>query len=85
MKNSFGLWSQVKDQKVKKAKEMDPHHQFVSSENALLAERSFMSEQDIPSFVTGNYPEWKEIVANNTFPSQELHSKVCMIGLWQSS
>ncbi|XWS60756.1 hypothetical protein CRYUN_Cryun07bG0063400 [Craigia yunnanensis] len=69
------LWK-VTDQKVKKAKEMDPRHQVVSSENALLAERSFMSEQDIPSFVTGNYPEWKETVANNTFPSQELHSKI---------
>ncbi|XVE57166.1 hypothetical protein DITRI_Ditri04bG0070100 [Diplodiscus trichospermus] len=68
------LWK-IKDQNVKKAKEMDLPHQFVSSENALLAERSFMSEQDIPSSVNGNYQEWKENVVNNTFLSQEMHSK----------
>lgn len=69
---------------MKKAKEVDPH-QFVSSENSLLAERSFVSEQDIPSFTNGNNLEWKENVANNTFASQELHAKVCISGLFQSS
>ncbi|GMI99478.1 hypothetical protein like AT1G17720 [Hibiscus trionum] len=69
------LWK-VKDRKVKKAMEMDFPHQFVSSENALLAERSFLNEQDIPSLANGKYLEWEENVANNTLPSQELHSKI---------
>lgn len=85
MKNSFGFWSQIKDQNAKKAKEMDPPHQIVSSENVLLSERGFMSEQDIAPFANGSYPDWKENFSDNSFPSQKLHSKVCMSGLWKSS
>ncbi|XP_021292095.1 serine/threonine protein phosphatase 2A 55 kDa regulatory subunit B beta isoform-like isoform X1 [Herrania umbratica] len=68
------LWK-VKDRKVNKAKEVDPH-QLVSSENSLLAERSFVSEQDIPSFTNGKNLGWEENVANNTLLSQELHAKI---------
>ncbi|KAK8536995.1 hypothetical protein V6N13_041946 [Hibiscus sabdariffa] len=67
------LWK-VKDRKVKKAREMDFPHQFLSSENALLAEKSFLNVQDIPSVSNGNNLEWEQNVANHTFPSQELHS-----------
>lgn len=73
--NSFGLWSQVKDRKVKKAREIDSPHQLLSSENTLLAERSFMNEQGIQSFANGNQVESG---ANSIFPSQEPRSMVCM-------
>ncbi|KAE8736505.1 Serine/threonine protein phosphatase 2A 55 kDa regulatory subunit B beta isoform [Hibiscus syriacus] len=69
------LWK-VKDRKVKKAREMDFPRKFVSSENALLAERIFLNEQDIPSVANGNNLEGEENVANNIFSSQELHSKI---------
>ncbi|GKV36423.1 hypothetical protein SLEP1_g44559 [Rubroshorea leprosula] len=72
------LWK-VKDQKVKKVKEMDLH-QRIFSENTLLAERSFRSEQhvpqNLPSFSNGNYLGWKENVTDDLFPSQELHAKI---------
>ncbi|OMO67591.1 Protein phosphatase 2A, regulatory subunit PR55 [Corchorus olitorius] len=68
------LWK-VKERKIKKANDMD-HHQFVSSENALLAESSFMSEQDIPSFTNGTHPELKDNTANNAFLSHGVHAKI---------
>ncbi|KAA3459684.1 Serine/threonine phosphatase 2A 55 kDa regulatory subunit B beta-like protein [Gossypium australe] len=71
--NSFGLWSQVKDRKVKKAREIDSPHQLLSLENTLLSERSFMNEQGIPYFANGNRVESG---ANSIFPSQEPHSKI---------
>ncbi|KAE8726561.1 Serine/threonine protein phosphatase 2A 55 kDa regulatory subunit B beta isoform [Hibiscus syriacus] len=69
------LWK-VKGRKVKKAREMDFPCQFVSTENVLLGERSFLNEQDIPSVANGNNLEGEENVANNIFPSHDLHYKI---------
>lgn len=55
------LWK-VRDQKVKKIKEMD-HFPFVSSENTLLAEKNFMNEHNPPSFAHGYHLEWTENMA----------------------
>ncbi|XP_038686836.1 serine/threonine protein phosphatase 2A 55 kDa regulatory subunit B beta isoform-like isoform X2 [Tripterygium wilfordii] len=52
------LWK-IKEQKVKKVQNMDPN-QVVSSENSLLAERSFMSGQDKRSVGNGLHLEWTE-------------------------
>ncbi|MBA0564252.1 hypothetical protein Golob_009206 [Gossypium lobatum] len=64
---------EVKDRKVKKAREIDSPHQLLSSENTLLSERSFMNEQGISSFANGNHVESG---ANSIFPSQEPRSKI---------
>ncbi|XP_021912545.1 serine/threonine protein phosphatase 2A 55 kDa regulatory subunit B beta isoform-like isoform X2 [Carica papaya] len=66
------LWK-VKDQKMKKIKEMNAHP-FVCSENSLLAERSFTSGQDSPSLSNG-LPAWTG-TAKNMFPSQEILNKI---------
>ncbi|KAL4634061.1 hypothetical protein ACB092_04G170200 [Castanea dentata] len=71
------LWK-VKEHRVKKVKEMNPNPP-VCSENALLAERSFISGQDNPSFGNGYLLEWTEKMGSNTFPSQEVHSKIADI------
>ncbi|TXG50243.1 hypothetical protein EZV62_022767 [Acer yangbiense] len=72
------LWK-VKDRKVKKVKEMNPSP-YVSSENTLLAERSFMSGQETPSFSNGYQLEWTEKVAKNMSPSQEVQTKIANNG-----
>lgn len=51
----------------------DPH---VSSENALLAERSFLSEADKTSITNGYHPEW----ADKLLSSQGYCSGVGNIG-----
>jgi serine/threonine-protein phosphatase 2A regulatory subunit B len=66
---------------VKKVKEMDPNPP-VCTENALLAERSFISGQYNSSIDNGYHLEWTEKMATNTFPSQEVHSKVGICGFW---
>lgn len=75
-----GFRGQVKERRVKKIKEMDPNP-LVCSENALLAERSFMSGQDKPSVENGYHLEWTEKIAANIQPSQGVHSKVMVCGL----
>ncbi|KAB1200930.1 Serine/threonine protein phosphatase 2A 55 kDa regulatory subunit B beta isoform [Morella rubra] len=57
---------------------MDPNP-LVCSENALLAERSFMSGQDKPSVENGYHLEWTEKIAANIQPSQGVHSKTASI------
>jgi serine/threonine-protein phosphatase 2A regulatory subunit B len=75
-----GFWGQVKEHRVKKVKEID-HNPLVCSENALLAERSFMSGQDKPSVDNGYHLERTEKMAANTLPFQEVHPKVGICGL----
>ncbi|KAK6920675.1 WD40 repeat [Dillenia turbinata] len=72
------LWK-VKEHKVKKVKEMDPNP-FVSSENSLLAERSFVNEQQVPSVPNGYRLEWTEKVAKSWTLSQEGQTKVASVG-----
>lgn len=72
------LWK-VKEHKVKKVKEMD-FNPFVCPENALLAERSYVSGQHKPSFGNGYFLEWTEKMANNTLPSHEGDTEVANIG-----
>lgn len=66
------LQSQVKENKVKKVKEMDLNP-FISSENSLLAEKSFVSllaengfvsMKETPPFANGI--EWKEKIPNGS-------------------
>ena len=64
---------------MKKIKEMDPYP-FVSSENALLAESSFMTEMDKPSVSNGYHPERMENMAKRMSPSQDRHAEVGKIG-----
>lgn len=68
------LWK-VKERKVKKIKEMDPYP-FVSSENALLAESSFMTDIYKPSVSNGYHPEWMENMAKSMSPSQDRHAEI---------
>ncbi|XP_024929473.3 serine/threonine protein phosphatase 2A 55 kDa regulatory subunit B alpha isoform isoform X3 [Ziziphus jujuba] len=68
------LWK-VKEHKVKKVKEMDPYP-YVNSENALLAERSFITEKVTSSAVNGNHPEWTEKMALSMSLSQDIHSEI---------
>uniref|UniRef100_A0A2N9IZ35 Serine/threonine-protein phosphatase 2A 55 kDa regulatory subunit B n=1 Tax=Fagus sylvatica TaxID=28930 RepID=A0A2N9IZ35_FAGSY len=70
--------TKVKEHRVKKVKEMDPNPP-VCTENALLAERSFISGQYNSSIDNGYHLEWTEKMATNTFPSQEVHSKIANI------
>ncbi|KAL2515312.1 Serine/threonine protein phosphatase 2A 55 kDa regulatory subunit B beta isoform [Forsythia ovata] len=58
------LWK-VKDHKVKKVKEMDITP-FVTSENSLMAESSFINGQHKPNFANGHSLEWTENVAKST-------------------
>ncbi|KAF3437006.1 hypothetical protein FNV43_RR19759 [Rhamnella rubrinervis] len=71
------LWK-VKEHKVKKVKEMDPYP-FVNSENALLAERSFMTEEVKLSAANGNRPEWMEKMTRSMSPSYDTHSEIADI------
>lgn len=48
---------QIKEQKVKKVKQMDINSS-VTSENSLLADRSYMSGQSESSHVNGYSLEW---------------------------
>nr|XP_016513697.1 PREDICTED: serine/threonine protein phosphatase 2A 55 kDa regulatory subunit B beta isoform-like isoform X3 [Nicotiana tabacum] len=60
------LWK-IKEQKVKKVKQMDINP-FVTSENSLLADKSFMSGQSEPSHANGTRLEWTDKM-NGTLPS----------------
>ncbi|XP_042948758.1 serine/threonine protein phosphatase 2A 55 kDa regulatory subunit B beta isoform-like isoform X1 [Carya illinoinensis] len=71
------LWK-VKEHRVKKVKEMDPNP-LLCSENALLAERSFMNEHDKTSVDNGHNVEWTEKMATNMLPSQGVYSKIANI------
>lgn len=64
---------------MKKVKDMDPYP-LVSSENVLLAESSFMAEQDKPSVSNGYHPERMEKMAKSMSPSQDRYVEVGKIG-----
>ncbi|XP_024030531.1 serine/threonine protein phosphatase 2A 55 kDa regulatory subunit B beta isoform isoform X2 [Morus notabilis] len=68
------LWK-VTERKVKKVKDMDPYP-LVSSENVLLAESSFMTEQDKPSVSNGYHPERMEKMAKSMSPSQDRYVEI---------
>ncbi|CAA2992752.1 serine threonine phosphatase 2A 55 kDa regulatory subunit B beta isoform-like isoform X1 [Olea europaea subsp. europaea] len=68
------LWK-VKDHKVKKVKEMNVSP-FVSSENSLMAESSFINGKHKPNFANGYFLEWTENVANSMSTSHSRHDKV---------
>ncbi|PON59670.1 Protein phosphatase 2A regulatory subunit PR [Trema orientale] len=68
------LWK-VKERKVKKVKEMDSFP-FVSSENSLLAEKSFMSGQDKSSVPNGYHPEWTDKMGKSMSLSQDKHAEI---------
>ncbi|KAJ0048521.1 hypothetical protein Pint_15484 [Pistacia integerrima] len=72
------LWK-IKDRKVKKIKEMDSSP-YVSSENTLLAEMSFMSGRNTQSVPNGYQLDWTENMAKNMSPSQEVHTKIANTG-----
>lgn len=61
---------------MKAIKEMNPNR-FVSSENALLAEMSFTSEQDKLSLSNGCHWEWSENLAMNKVASKDIRAMVC--------
>lgn len=63
-----------------KVKEMDPNP-LLCSENALLAERSFMNEHDKTSVDNGHNVEWTEKMATNMLPSQGVYSQVVIFRL----
>lgn len=69
------MLKQLKERKVKKVKEMqpDPH---VSSENALLAEKSFLNETGKPVDANGYHLEWTEQRVQQKLPSQDFSSGV---------
>ncbi|CAK9137580.1 unnamed protein product [Ilex paraguariensis] len=71
------LWK-VKEHKVKKVKEVDLNP-VVSSENSLLAEKSFVGGQRNPSFANDYSLEWSENIANGTLSSQLGHAKMASI------
>ncbi|XP_019247512.1 PREDICTED: serine/threonine protein phosphatase 2A 55 kDa regulatory subunit B beta isoform-like isoform X2 [Nicotiana attenuata] len=60
------LWK-IKEQKVKKVKQMDINP-FVTSENSLLADKSFVSGQSEPSHANSTRLEWTDKM-NGTLPS----------------
>lgn len=74
--NSFSMrcQSQIKEHKLKKVKEVDPDP-HVSSENALLAERSFLSETE-ESIINGYCSESTEKVPNQSLSFQGYRSGV---------
>ncbi|KAM2978262.1 hypothetical protein FF2_015108 [Malus domestica] len=71
------LWK-VKESKVKKVKEMTPYP-LASSDNLLLAERSFISREDKPPFPNGYRREWIEKMTKNMSSSEDMHTKVADI------
>lgn len=64
----------IKEQKVKKVKQMYINP-FVTSENSLLADKSFMSGQSEPSHANGTRLEWTDKM-NGTLPSHVGHGRV---------
>lgn len=72
------LWK-VKERKLKKVKIMDLNP-LVSSENALLAERSYIDVQNKSSFPIGFCSESGEEMDCNRLPSHVSHSRVANIG-----
>lgn len=68
------LWK-VKDHKVKEVKEMDVTP-FVSSENSLMAQSSFINGKHKPNFANGYSLEWTDNVATNMLTSHSGHDKV---------
>ncbi|GAV58342.1 hypothetical protein CFOL_v3_01876 [Cephalotus follicularis] len=69
------LWK-VNEDKVKKVKEMDPNP-FVCPENAILAEKSFMSGQNEPAILNGYHMEWtKKMTTKNISPFNEVHNQI---------
>lgn len=72
------LWK-IKERKLKKVKELDLNP-FVSSENALLAERSFVSGQPKSSLTNGYSLEWTEKMEKSTVASCIEHTNVGDIG-----
>ncbi|XP_071722801.1 serine/threonine protein phosphatase 2A 55 kDa regulatory subunit B beta isoform-like [Rutidosis leptorrhynchoides] len=68
------LWK-VKEQKLRKAAEKHTNP-FMSPENVLLAERSFISVQDELSVANGHRLEWTEKIAKDTLPNQEVQTQM---------
>ncbi|XP_022928450.1 serine/threonine protein phosphatase 2A 55 kDa regulatory subunit B beta isoform-like isoform X1 [Cucurbita moschata] len=68
------LWK-VKEHKAKTIKEMN-HDQYVSSENALLAEMSFSSEQGKFSLSSGCHRDLSENTAMNKVASKDINDMI---------
>lgn len=66
------------ERKVKKVKEMKPNPS-PCSENAILAERSFVDAQNDSSFSNGYHQEWKTKLPENSPPSSQ--GGLAMVGL----
>ncbi|XP_030458258.2 serine/threonine protein phosphatase 2A 55 kDa regulatory subunit B beta isoform-like [Syzygium oleosum] len=64
------LWK-VKERKMKKVREKDLGP-YICPENALLAERSYVSDQEKINFDNGHHVEWTEKIAQQKLPSHEL-------------
>ncbi|KAJ8753613.1 hypothetical protein K2173_022854 [Erythroxylum novogranatense] len=67
----------VKEHKVKKVKEMDLNS-VVCSENALLAERSFRSDENKPSIANGYHLERTGKTVEDNVLFTQLHTKVAL-------
>lgn len=52
---------------------------YICPENALLAERSYVSDQEKINFDNGHHVEWTEKIAQQKLPSHELPG-VCNSG-----
>ncbi|KAF8390452.1 hypothetical protein HHK36_024978 [Tetracentron sinense] len=73
------LWK-IKEQKVKKVKEMDLNP-FVCSENVLLSEKSFMTGQQQQSVANGYRLEWRNKMTKDMSPSsKEGITKIADVG-----
>lgn len=66
------------ERKAKKVKEVKPIPSLCS-ENAILAERSFVDAQNDSSFSSGYHLEWKTKLPENSPPSSQ--GGVAMVGL----
>lgn len=75
---------QVSDRRVKKIIEMDSNA-HISSENALLSEKSFLTDQKIQSVPNGYHLEWITKKPKSTFPTyKESPKMVRKLVLWRS-
>ena len=71
---------------MKKVKDMDPHP-FASSENALLAEMSFITGQDKQSVPNGNHRVWTEKMPKSMSAPEDIHAEVgiCLLNYASNS
>ncbi|THU42855.1 hypothetical protein C4D60_Mb00t05560 [Musa balbisiana] len=66
---------EVSDHRVKKVIEMDSNA-HISSENALLSEKSFLTDQNIQSVPNGYHLEWITKKPKSTFPTYKESPKM---------